>query len=163
MQKHNITLFVHIWIPRFLRIGFGLLLIYAAIDKIRYPLDFAQMVENYRVVGEDLSYWIAVFIPSLEIILGLLLMSGFWRRTAALMTMALMLVFLVLVTQAYVRGLDVHCGCFSTGEEGEAIGPMKIFSNIVYALLSIVLVFYLFAQSEEKQHGDHESAGKKGV
>lgn len=149
MKKFVLTAFIDLWIPRILRMGFGLLLLYAAIDKVRHPLDFAQMVENYRVVGEDLSYWIAVFIPFLEIIVGLLLISGFWKQTAAIINMVLMIVFLALVTQAYIRDLDIHCGCFSTAEEGNVIGPLKIFTNLLYGILSILLVHLLFTSSKE--------------
>gem|GEM_PF-5228971 len=34
-----------------LRFGFGLLLLIASIDKMMHPFEFAQAVENYRVVG----------------------------------------------------------------------------------------------------------------
>lgn len=141
-----------------LRIGFGLLLCYAAIDKIRHPLQFANNVENYRVFNTDLSLWAAAFIPYLEVITGLLLITGIWIDAASMINMLFMCMFFILVTQAYARGLDIHCGCFSTGEEGESIGLFKIITNLFYMIMSILL-FILIVKVKEKPNDRHESAG----
>jgi len=126
------------WITRLLRFGFGLLLIFAAIDKIRHPFAFSEAVENYRLFGEDLSRWIAVWLPSFEVVLGFFLVLGIWQDASTLLNMILMSVFLVLVTQAYVRGLDIRCGCFFV--EGDSkIGLIKIIENFLLAFLSILL------------------------
>src|SRR4030042_5286889 len=86
-----------IWLWRLLRIGFGCLLIAASIDKIRHPLDFALAVENYRVLGEEASRWVALFIPCVEALTGIFLIAGFWPDAAAWITLLLMMIFLVLV------------------------------------------------------------------
>ena len=126
------------WLILFLRCGFGLLLIFAAIDKIRNPFAFAEAVENYRIFGADLSRWTAVWIPYLEVVVGLFLIIGIWQDASILLNMILMLVFLLLVTQAYARGLDIRCGCFFV--EGESkIGLLKIFENLMFAVLSVLL------------------------
>jgi len=126
------------WLILFLRWGFGLLLIFAAVDKIRHPFEFAEAVENYRIFGADLSRWIAVWIPTLEVVVGLFLILGIWQDAFILLNMILMTLFLLLVMQAYARGLDVRCGCFFV--EGESkIGLLKIFENSIFTALSILL------------------------
>jgi len=124
-------------IVRILTMGFGFLLVYSSLDKIAHPIVFAEMIENYQVVGKNLALWIAVCLPATELILGLLLILGFWTVSSLLMNAGLMTVFLILVSQAWIRGLDIECGCY--GGEGSTIGPFKVLENLVLAGLSIWL------------------------
>lgn len=118
------------WTKLALRIAFGLLLLYAAYEKLLYPFAFAEAVENYRVFGALISQLAAVFIPAFELVLGIMLLAGFWKESAALMNLLLMAAFLVLVAQAAFRGLDIVCGCF--GSESSKVGWIKLFENVLY-------------------------------
>jgi uncharacterized membrane protein YphA (DoxX/SURF4 family) len=138
------------WPALALRIGFGLLLILASLDKIAKPLLFAQAVENYRVIGESLSYWIAIWIPWLELLTGILLISGLWLESAVWINGLLMGLFLILVGQAYARGLDIDCGCFRM-EEASKIGLIKLLQNIAFALFGILLIFLQSRLNESKK------------
>lgn len=131
------------WIFRLLRFGLGGLLIFASLSKILHPYEFAVIVENYRVLGDGLSRWIAVWLPYLELTVGLLLVLGIWLDAVSVIYAALMFVFLVLVTQAYVRHLDIHCGCFSVENTGP-IGWVKILENVVYCCGSLLLVYFVY-------------------
>jgi uncharacterized membrane protein YphA (DoxX/SURF4 family) len=131
------------WIFRLLRFGFGGLLIFASLNKILHPYEFAALVENYRVLGMGLSRWVAVWSPYLEFCIGLLLIAGIWLDAASVMTAGLMFVFLVLVIQAYIRHLDIQCGCFSMESTG-VIGLVKILENIGYLFGSLLLVWLVF-------------------
>ena len=127
------------WLIIVLRLGFGSLLIFASIDKIQHPHAFAEIVENYRVLGEGLSRWVAVWIPYLEALTGLLLILFIWKEATAVMNCLLMVIFLILVSQATLRGLDIRCGCFFV--EGEStIGLLKILENLIYAVLAFLLM-----------------------
>ncbi len=121
-----------------LRIIFGGMLIYASLDKIISPLDFARLVENYQIVGPRTSRWIAVGLPYLELMIGLLLMSGFWLDSAVVLNFLMMSVFFLAVAQAYARGLDIRCGCFST--EGAAIDSSKVAFNGLLLIGSAILL-----------------------
>ncbi|NQT27541.1 hypothetical protein HQ585_19460 [candidate division KSB1 bacterium] len=122
---------------RLLTMGFGALLVFSSFDKIAHPVAFVEMVENYQVIGKSLSLWVAVWIPATEILLGLMLIFGLWPAEGLLLNAGLMSGFFLLVSQAYLRGLDIECGCY--GGEGSTIGPFKILQNIVLAALSIWL------------------------
>ena len=127
------------WLIRFLRIGFGVMLIVASMDKIQHPSEFAEVVENYRVLGEGLSRWVAVWLPYLEIITGLLLILGVWLDVTILLNGLLMCTFFIWVSQAYIRGLDIQCGCFFV--EGEAtIGVSKILENTLFVGFAFLLL-----------------------
>ena len=128
-----------------LRIGFGILLISASIDKILHPFDFSLAVDNYRLFGETLSRWAAVFMPYLELLTGLCLLFGVWQDAAIPMNAVLMSLFLVMVLQAFFRHLDIHCGCFTPRGESK-IDAWKITENVLFALGSMLL-WFLFHQN----------------
>lgn len=121
-----------------LRIGFGLLLIAASVEKLLHPMDFAEAVDNYRVFGVWLSRWAAVFMPYLELFAGLCLLSGIWLDAAVSINALLMVAFLILILQAFFRNLDIHCGCFTPKGESK-IDAFKIIQNILFAAGSAVL------------------------
>ncbi|RMH97359.1 MAG: hypothetical protein D6681_12035 [Calditrichaeota bacterium] len=125
--------------PRWLllagRVGFGLLLIGASIDKILHPVTFAYLVSQYKVLSPQWSRWVALWLPYLELLTGLMLLAGIWLETTTAVTAGLMTLFLGAVAQAYWRGLPIACGCFST-TSGEPIGPGKIVENVLLSALA---------------------------
>jgi len=121
-----------------LRFGFGSLLIYASVNKIINPIAFAYDIENYRIAGSFLSRLAAVWLPYVEMSVGLMMITGIWLETALYMNMFLMWVFLIMVLQAYIRGLDIVCGCFSNESKVDAV---KILENIFLALSGTGLVW----------------------
>ena len=86
--------------------------IYAGIVKVLDPLDFAQNIRNYDLVGQSLSFVAAIVLPWLEILAGAFLVAGVWKRGAALVISGLLVFFIVLTVVTMIRGLDVDCGCF---------------------------------------------------
>ena len=83
--------------------GLGAVFIYASLDKIAHPLDFARIVYRYRLAGPSATLGVvpanafALILPWLEAVIGVLLVTGFWRREAAAITAALLVMFLVAV------------------------------------------------------------------
>lgn len=116
----------------------------------REDFEFAEAVDNYCVVGEDLSRWVAVWLPYLEAITGVLLIVGIWLDATVTMNVLLMLIFLVLVSQAYGRGLDIRCGCYFVEDES-IIGLMKVFENSLFMGCSILLA-WLTWKEKQKPH-----------
>jgi len=122
-----------------LRIIVGGVFVYAGAVKALDPLDFAQNVRNFRVVGQTLSFLTALVLPWIEIFAGLLLAAGFMKRAAALLV-ALMLVFFIGLTAAtIVRGLDVDCGCF--GALSRKAGWSLIVEDGVLLFMTIQVLF----------------------
>jgi uncharacterized membrane protein YphA (DoxX/SURF4 family) len=77
---------------------------------------FLADVANYRMVGPPLDAWVAYGVPWLELIAGVCLMLGILRRGALIAVFGLVLVFSVAVGSAWVRGLDISCGCLGGDE-----------------------------------------------
>lgn len=94
------------------RLVLGALFVYAGLVKVLDPLDFAQDIRNYRLVGQSLSFLAAIVLPWLEILAGAFLVAGVWTRGAALVVSSLLVMFIVLTAVTMLRGLDVECGCF---------------------------------------------------
>ena len=82
------------------RLSVGGVYLYAAIDKLLHPAAFAQAIHNYRLVPTVLLHPWAHFLPVLEIVVGLALVLGLWRRGAALVAALLTLVFMVAITRS---------------------------------------------------------------
>jgi uncharacterized membrane protein YphA (DoxX/SURF4 family) len=90
----------------------GGLFVYAGIVKVLEPLDFAQNIRNYDLVGQSLSFIAAIVLPWIEILAGAFLIAGIWKRGAALVITGLLVFFIVLTLVTIARGLDIDCGCF---------------------------------------------------
>jgi len=95
--------------------------IYASLVKIAHPAAFANDVYNYQILPDALINLTAIVLPWLELFLGLCLLAGIWLPGAVLAVNGLLIVFLATLVFNLGRGLDVNCGCFSTGSDAPAI------------------------------------------
>lgn len=109
-----------------IRIGLGVLLLYAAISKLGVfqddagqrlvtgPADFMQKISYYRLPFLPSTFlpFLAIFILGLEVMLGILLIAGVWLKQVARLAAALFGIFGVLVASALARNLEIDCGCF---------------------------------------------------
>ena len=94
--------------------------ILAALPKIQDPAAFMTSVEGYRVVTGNLTVWIALALPWLELVAGFGLLIPQIRRGSALVIALLLIAFILLHASAWARGLDINCGCFNAHESGKA-------------------------------------------
>ncbi len=100
-----------------LRLILGAFFVYASLDKIWSPAAFAKIVYQWQVVGPVPSNLVAVTLPWVELLAGLLLLAGFWKREAALVVALMLVVFLVAAGSVMARGIDVeNCGCVSVAK-----------------------------------------------
>jgi uncharacterized membrane protein YphA (DoxX/SURF4 family) len=117
------------------RLSFGAMFVYAAHSKLLQPTfilhpwfalkfavhanlaNFAGEVETFKFLSVSASTTLAHVLPFVELSLGLLLLIGwrarYWFAGASL----LLVVFLFVLTRAYLLHLDIkNCGCFATPE-----------------------------------------------
>ncbi len=91
---------------------FGGLFIYAGGLKLLDPAQFAVDIANYQLVSWPFAVAAAIYLPWLEILAGLGLVTG-WKRSGALRVLIfLMVIFVQALFTAWVRGLNIECGCF---------------------------------------------------
>jgi uncharacterized membrane protein YphA (DoxX/SURF4 family) len=87
---------------------------YACADKLVHPQAFARIVDGYQVLPARLVWPVAVWLPWLELLLGVCLFTGLWRDGAVALSIGLLATFWLLLVFNYFRGVDVNCGCFSS-------------------------------------------------
>ena len=115
------------------RLVLGVVFIYASWDKLLDPAGFAQNIHHYRMVPYALLHPFAVFLPMLEMVVGVALILGIQLRGAALLTLLMNLMFIVALATALARGLDISCGCFHT-DGGHAVGVSLLVRDAFLAL-----------------------------
>jgi len=129
------------------RIGLAVVFLFAAWPKLLDPASFAKAIWNYRIalplVGMNYVNAMALFLPALELVLAVVLIVGIWRRGASLLTIAFMLLFIIAISSAVARGLNIDCGCFGTSKVGVAIahkvGLQRLAEDLGYLLMAAVV------------------------
>ena len=102
----------HPWLTVRTQIALGLFFVVAALPKIADPPGFAHMVYNYKMVPGPFVNAMALVLPWAELLMGVALVTGIWRRTAAALVGALLVVFIVAISVNLLRGNAIDCGCF---------------------------------------------------
>lgn len=97
------------------RLVVGGIFVYASIYKILDPEKFAQAIYNYRILPGSWVNVVAIILPWLELLAGIALISGIWMHGGAFITSGLMIVFETALAINLLRGIDISCGCFSSG------------------------------------------------
>ena len=126
------------------QIALGAVFVAAAIPKIADPPAFAHMIYNYRLVPGSFVNALALVMPWIELVVGLLLVLGVWRREAALVAAVLLLVFLGAIGWNLARGHAIDCGCFDVRSAGKT--PEQLLSDMKWVLLRDVGLLLLAAQ-----------------
>ncbi len=98
------------------RIALGGLFLYAASTKIPDMAAFASEIANYRAFPPPAIPLLGAWVVGLELLVGLALALGIAARGAAAVTSGLLLVFIAVLSQALLRGIDLQCGCFGGTE-----------------------------------------------
>ena len=106
--------FLHI--PLIFRLILGVVFIYASYYKILDPVAFSDNIHNFHTTDNLLwvENWVALILPWLEMIVGVFLIFGVFLEGSTSITIGLLTFFIFILSQAVLRGIDVHCGCFKT-------------------------------------------------
>ena len=102
----------HPWLTVRTQIALGLFFVIAALPKIVDPPGFAHMVYNYKMVPGPLVNPMALVLPWAELLMGVALIAGIWRKTAAALVGVLLVVFIAAISFNLMRGNAIDCGCF---------------------------------------------------
>jgi hypothetical protein len=127
-----------------IQIALGAVFVAAAIPKILDPPAFAHMIYNYRLLPGGLINGLALVMPWIELCVGLALVLGVWKREAALVAGALLVVFLVAIGWNLVRGHAIDCGCFDVRSAGKS--REELLTEMRWVLLRDIGLLILAAQ-----------------
>ncbi len=127
----------------------ALIFIYAAAGKIINPAGFVNDIDNYRLLPYLVVSVMAVILPWIEVLCGLLLIFAKWLRGVSLVLIVLNIVFIFAISSALLRGLDINCGCFTLLESGSKVGLVRIVEDVLLLGMS-VRVFIRAGVSNQK-------------
>ena len=141
------------------RIALVAVFLLAAIPKLLDPMTFAKDIANYRVffplIGQSYIYPVAMFMPGLELVAALALLFGKWKRAGSLLTAGLLLLFIVLIGQAYARGLNIDCGCFGRAGASIALAQKVGLQKILENTLWLIMALFIFLRSRALRTEEH--------
>jgi len=127
----------------FSRIFVGILFIFSGLIKANDPLGFGYKLQEYFDVFHmdflsPLATGIAILLCTLEIVLGALLLFGFWGKKVSWGLLLLIIFFTLLTFVSAFFKVVTSCGCF-----GDAI-PLTPWQSFSKDLVLLVLIVYIF-------------------
>ena len=125
------------------RFGLAAVWLFSGIPKALDPDQTYVAVRSYDVLPPLGVELVAAGVAWLEIALATLLLLGLGTRVVAVVSAALLAVFVAGVTQAWVRGLSIDCGCFGGGgqvQPGQTTYVEELVRDTGFLLLAAWLV-----------------------
>jgi uncharacterized membrane protein YphA (DoxX/SURF4 family) len=103
------------WFGLLARVGLAVVWLVAGASKVGDLAGSGRAVAAYRLMPVDVARIVGAALPFVELALGLLLLLGLATRLAALVSLALLAVYVAGISAAWARGLSIDCGCFGVG------------------------------------------------
>lgn len=130
------------WLHLVLALALGGIFLYAAHDKVLDPRPLVTIIWGYRLIPPQLTNLIAIYLPWMELIIGLGLVTGIARRAAAGWATVLLVFFTTALVINAVRGIDVACGCFSTSAQDVQNAWLLALRDLPMLAAAAVLTFF---------------------
>lgn len=130
------------WLHRVLGVALGAIFVYAGYGKIPDPSPLVTIIWNYRVLPAGPINLMAIYMPWLELVVGLALITGFKRRAAALWTTGLLASFIVALGINALRGVNVACGCFSASAQEVHNAWLLVLRDLPMIAAAMVMLFF---------------------
>jgi putative oxidoreductase len=99
---------------RLVAVAIGVVFIYAGVLKAWDPIAFTRDIQNFHLLPWPVSVRLAFYLPWLEIVCGLALLTGYLRRGAEGILTVLIVCFIAATVAAKIRGINLDCGCFGS-------------------------------------------------
>ena len=123
------------------RVALGFIFLYAGTEKIADAEGFARAINNYKLIPFFTINILALVLPWIEVVCGLLLILGIKSKENALILTLLLSLFVAVITVSLLRGLNIDCGCFGTAS-GTKIGAQKLLENALLILLGLQIIYF---------------------
>ncbi len=120
---------------------------FASFDPFRWQLAVAAFgiaIAQYQVLPVGVTETAAYVVMGVEFLLGLWLITGAGLRWAAAAASSLLAFFFVLMTRAYLLGLNIDCGCFGPGDR---LGPLSLARDAALLALALLVSAFAFRQA----------------
>jgi uncharacterized membrane protein YphA (DoxX/SURF4 family) len=111
---------------------------------------FAKAIKNYDMLPFATLNILAIILPYVEFFTGVFLVLGIYKKGSSAIAILSLVMFLIALTSAYARGLDINCGCFSletTATKSDIL--TRIFEDIL--MLIGILIVYIFGEKKKSE------------
>lgn len=126
-----------------LRLFVGGMFLYASLDKIAHPQQFAISVRAYQIIPVSVSTLFALLVCWTEAVAGVMLILGIATRKAAGAIAILLVMFIVALSYVLIKGMVIDCGCFKSGEKASsAVSPLLIVRNVFLFAFCWIIIQY---------------------
>jgi hypothetical protein len=116
---------------------FGVVFLISGVPHWGNPYYFLGSVYAYKLVDPGIGQMIAIGMPLIQLVLALCFLTRTFLDAAHLGTLFMFLCFAAVQSQAYLRGLDISCGCFGP-DQNSTIGWQTL--SIIYGLLILSVI-----------------------
>jgi uncharacterized membrane protein YphA (DoxX/SURF4 family) len=132
------------WAGLIARLVVGGVWVVAGVLKLPDPAENVRAVRAYRLLPEPVVPLVGHTLPLLEVLVGICLLVGLLTRMSAVLSAVMLMAFVVGISSAWARGLQIECGCFGGGAgptaNATAKYPWEIARDVGLLLLSLWLV-----------------------
>jgi uncharacterized membrane protein YphA (DoxX/SURF4 family) len=159
------------WIGVLARLVVGVVDLVAGIAKFPDPAANVRQVRAFDLLPEAVVPTVGHALPTAEILIGAALVLGLLTRFFAVLATLFFLAFIVGITAAWARGLEINCGCF--GSHGVPADPHRQYAIdiardigllicsawlVVWPRTRVALDALLFPHHERLADGDETEA-----
>ena len=141
---------VGFWIELVFRLVLAVFFVAAGVLKIIDPKDLTTAIETYQVLPYAASFLLALLLPWLEVTAGLGILLKKNYGGSLVIIGALLFIFIVALTQGFIRGLDVTCGCFGSAEHENQTNYVWLISRD----LALLLVSFTLWIRQNNEHNE---------
>ena len=146
----------HPWLTIRVQLALGAIFIVAALPKIADPPSFAHMIYNYRLLPAGLINVSSLVMPWVELVCGVVLILGVWRRPALAIIGLMVVVFIIAISINLARGNAIDCGCFNVSLANRTVeqrlGDMRLdILRDLGMLLMVAQVWFGTRRAEETE------------
>lgn len=113
-----------------LRLVLGGLFLYSGGAKLLDPAAFQGEIANFELLSWRMSGLVAVYLPWVEAACGIALVTRWQMGGGVAILCSLMVGFIGFVSSAWIRGIDVSCGCFGASDAAASY-PLWIGRNLL--------------------------------
>ena len=137
------------WIGIAARLIVGIVDVVAGVAKYPDPAANVRQVRAFQILPEAVVPTVGHALPTVEIIIGGALILGLLTRAFAVIGALFFVAFIIGISAAWARGLEINCGCF--GSHGVPADPHRQYAvDIARDLGLLVCCLWLIVWSRTR-------------
>ena len=109
----------------------GIFIVSGVLKLLDLPA-FYQSILSFHLVSGTLALIPVYVVPNFELVCGIALWVPTLKRGSSLCLAALMVVFTLMLADAWWRGIDVTCGCFGKADAASFTAAKGIARDIAF-------------------------------